>query len=74
MNYLVLILMLCLGISLGLNVSCFLPRKKTAEAPVNTAEDTAAEKRRRQFEAEQKAFEQLMNYNSDVAYGVEKME
>ena len=74
MSYLVMILVLCLGISLGLNASHYLPKKhRVVKSSAAEVDDTEAKKRRQRFEEEQKAFEQLMNYNSDVAYGVTEM-
>lgn len=75
MNYVVMILIFCCGISIGLNVSFFINRKTVKEgAKKRTVEEIELEKRKARFEAEQKAFEQVMNYNRDVAYGIAELE
>lgn len=75
MNYWVILLAVLFGISLGLNITQLLPKRKVTpiQTPVEHEEKADTEeraKRKRQFEAEQKAFEQLMNYNADVAYNM----
>lgn len=47
------------------------------EAPVSAAPDVSPEemdRARRQFNAEMEAFQELMNYNSDTAYGIKRTE
>ena len=75
MNYVVMIINLFCGISIGLNISLLMNRKTAKEdAKKKTVEEIELEKKKEKFEAEQKAFEQMMNYNRDVAYGITELE
>ena len=48
-----------------------IPHYPTAEPAPDTSAETMREARKR-YEEELKAFQDLMNYNSDVAYGIDR--
>lgn len=71
---LIVILIFINGVSIGLSIGSRQAKKEVySPAPAQTEDDLEKiRKEREEMKAEQKAFVNMMGYNADVAYGLNK--